>query len=255
MLDFNNTIRLHQDPRLAGRTVRDLPWGSIKAFTYRKLLKLFPGPVDKRLVTIRLVGFSHLLAVFAYGVAFWYNTDMVELNNIAEKKSQIGKEFQRRADLASNMTNLVNNYAQHERTLFQHVSDMRAMLQSIETLKGAPSAARRGEIERALSNLMALAEQYPDLKAEKRFHDLMDMAEITENRIADAMNEYIGAVLEFNTCNQRFFCNYFTYPVALFIPLPAFWEYFHTADNDAPALPAVDQAVGVFVAPPEKGAP
>lgn len=211
----------------------------------RRIKRWAKGEIDKRLGQYRLVELGLLLVGIGYGIAFWYNMDMSELNNISEKHSQIRREFQRREDLTLNMTNIVNNYAQHERVLFQHVSDMRALMQSLGSLKGAPPAAKRGEIMQALYGLTALAEQYPDLKAEERFRDLMYMAEITENRIADVMNEYIEKVHEFNVCNQCFWCNYFTYPLAIFIPLPAFWEYFHAVQQFDPVV-AADNLMGEF---------
>jgi LemA protein len=206
--------------------------------------------VDGHIVACRVVGISLLSVFYVYEMAWWYNMDMSELNNISMSKAQVGKEYKRREDLVLNLTNVANNYAQHERVLFQHVSDMRAQLQVLEMTGGAPSAAQSAKLEAAFMRLMALAEQYPDLKAEQRYHDLMDIVEVTEDRIAEKTDEYLEMLLEFNTCNQCFWCNYWTFLVAPFVPLPAYWEYYHADHAYAPVVqaegppgPVPDQAV------------
>ena len=183
---------------------------------------------DRHIVAYRIVGICLVLAAYVYGVIWWFNTDIKELNHISEYSSQVEKEYLRRKELISNLTNIVRNYAKHEKILFKHVSDMRAQLQSLETLKGNPSAAQSAQVKNSFLKLVALAEQYPDLKAGQRFNDLMDMAEVSENRIVDTMDKYIEYAQEYNICHQCYWCNYFTYPVAAVIPLPAYWEYFHT---------------------------
>jgi LemA protein len=173
----------------------------IAAFYDRQLAYSFDQPFDRRLLAWRLAGVGLVAAFLAWQVVRWYNTDMHELNNLAATYAQVGKEFQRREDLSKNMASIVENYAQHERELFEHVSDMRA---SLEGLGGTPSANQRVNLEQAFTRLVALFEQYPELKAEKRFQDLMDMAEISENRVAQAMFDYLEAARDYDTCNQGF---------------------------------------------------
>ncbi|MBI4669152.1 MAG: LemA family protein [Elusimicrobia bacterium] len=195
--------------------------------------------VKRRIVAFRAVSIALVAAFYAYEAAWWYNMDMSELNSMAMSRAQVGKEFQRREDLITNLDIIVNNYANHERILFEHVSDMRAQLQAMEMTGGVPSAAQNFKIEQAFISLMALAEQYPNLKAEQRFHELMDMAEITENRIAEKLNTYLKALMEFNTCNQHFWCNYWTFfGVAQLVPMPAFFEYYYSNSKYAPTVPA-----------------
>lgn len=184
---------------------------------------------DRNIVGVRLSCLSLLLLFFGYCIAAFYNKDMGELNYITETRAQIGKEFQRRADLVPSLSNIADNYAGHELLLFRHVSDMRARLRILELPGSAPTPEQSARLERELLGLMAMAEQYPELKAEKCYRDLMDAEELTEDRIAETMHDYIGAVGAFNISNQSFWHNYFTYLPSLFIPLPAWWEYYHTA--------------------------
>jgi LemA protein len=206
----------------------------------RKVAASF-GPkswLERNRLSCRLIATSLLLMFYCLGAALWYNTDILELNAIAAAKSKVDQEFRRREDLRPNLTNTVANCARHERVLFQHVSDMRAQLQSLEGLAAAPSSAQSTQIEQAFMQLTALAEQYPDLKAGECFRALAEMSEATEDRVADALDEYIVTVNEFNRCNQRFWCNYFTYPIAGLVPMPAFFEYYHTDQIHAPLVPA-----------------
>jgi len=198
--------------------------------------------VDRNLAACRVAGLALVVGFYAYQTAWWYNMDMSELNTIAAEGAQVGKEYQRRADLVQNLDNIVNNYASHERVLFEHVSDMRSQLKALEMAGGAPSASQSAKIEQAFMSLTALAEQYPELKAEQRFHELMDMVEINEDRVAERMEIYLEAVLEYNSCNQCYWCNYWTYLIAPFVPLPAYWEYYYSDSKYAPIVPAEDAA-------------
>jgi LemA protein len=193
------------------------------------------GWVNNRIVVLRVWFIAILFLFYAYEAAWWFNMDMSELNTIAVGSAQVLKEFQRRADIVPNMDAIVNNYASHERVLFEHVSDMRSQLKGLEAAGGTPSFAQRAKLQQAFMSLSALAEQYPDLKAEQRFQDTMDMAVTTEDRIADVMYAYLDAIIAYDACNQCYWCNYWTYLVAPIVPLPAFWVYFHTDYKNAPS--------------------
>jgi LemA protein len=180
-------------------------------------------------------GVPALLAAFYIGGAiYWWNTDILELNLIYAQEIQLEKECKRRDDLIPNLVTIAKKYASHERVLFQYVSDARSQLEpAAGTREGSP-VVNKAEL---LSKLIALSEQYPDLKATKSFQELMDMMETTEDRIATMRDNYITATLDYNICNQRFWCNFFTYIVNFFAPLPAFVDYYYTnTENKYPPL-------------------
>lgn len=198
----------------------------------------FVAWVNKKIVGLRTAGVVLVFLVYAYQAAWWYNTDMRELNAFAAGSAQVGKEFRRRADLVRNLDNIVKNYAAHERVLFEHVSTMRAQLQFLEMGGGLPAPAQGAKLEQAVMSLTALAEQYPDLKAEQRFHELMDAVETSEDRIAEKLVAYLAAAMDFNTCNQHFWCNYWTFfGVAQLVPMPAFFEFYYSDGKTAPLVP------------------
>lgn len=196
----------------------------------------FVAWVNKKTVELRTAGVALVFLVYAYQAAWWYNTDMRELNAFAAGSAQVGKEFRRREDLVRNLDNIVKNYAGHERVLFEHVSTMRAQLQFLE-MGGGLAAAQGAKLEQAVMSLTALAEQYPDLKAEQRFHELMDEVERSEDRIAEKLVAYLAAAMDFNTCNQHFWCNYWTFfGVAQLVPMPAFFDFYYSEGKDAPVV-------------------
>jgi LemA protein len=126
--------------------------------------------------------------------------------------SEVLNQYQRRADLIPNLVSVVKGYAAHERETLESVTQARSQVGSLkvtpEILKD-PEAfkkfqAAQGELSSALSRLLAVAEQYPDLKANENFRDLQSQLEGTENRIAVARKRYIDKVAAFNKA-VRFF--------------------------------------------------
>jgi LemA protein len=126
-------------------------------------------------------------------------------NNVAAAWSEVQNQYQRRADLVPNLVETVKGYAAHERETLEGVVAARARATQVqlsaaeltpENLKKfeAAQAGLRG----ALGRLMAVAESYPQLKANENFRDLQVQLEGTENRIAVARRRYIDAVQEFN---------------------------------------------------------
>jgi len=121
-------------------------------------------------------------------------------------------QYQRRADLIPNIVATVKGEADFEQTTLTRVIEARAKATSIqvtpETLND-PEAFNRfqqaqGELSSALSRLMAVAENYPNLKANQAFQDLRVQLEGTENRITVARNQYIKAVQEYNVLRRSF---------------------------------------------------
>jgi len=126
--------------------------------------------------------------------------------------SEVLNQYQRRSDLIPNLVNTVKGYAAHERETLDSVTQARANVAGVkatpEVLKD-PEAFRKfqeaqGQLTSALSRLLVVAENYPDLKASESFRDLQSQLEGTENRIAVARKRYIDRVAAFNKA-VRFF--------------------------------------------------
>ena len=126
--------------------------------------------------------------------------------------SEVLNQYQRRADLIPNLVNTVRGYAAHERETLDSVTQARANVAGIkatpEVLKD-PEAFKKfqqaqSELSSALTRLLVVAENYPDLKASESFRDLQSQLEGTENRIAVARKRYIDKVAAFNKA-VRFF--------------------------------------------------
>jgi len=126
--------------------------------------------------------------------------------------SEVVNQYQRRADLIPNLVNTVKGYAAQEKEVLVGVTEARAKATSIqvspETLND-PQAFQRfqqaqGQLGGALSRLLAVTENYPQLKSDQNFRDLQAQLEGTENRIAVARNRYIKAVQDYNITVRSF---------------------------------------------------
>src|SRR5438128_81631 len=126
--------------------------------------------------------------------------------------SEVLNQYQRRADLVPNLVNTVRGYAAQEQTVLTEVTNARANVGSIKAtpeLINDPAAfqkfiAAQNELQGALSRLLAVAENYPQLKSDALFRDLQSQLEGTENRIAVARNRYIKTVQDYNTTVRQF---------------------------------------------------
>jgi LemA protein len=120
-------------------------------------------------------------------------------------RSQIEVQLQRRADLVPNLVEVVRGYAQHEEEIFTAVAEARARLGG--AIQGGDlrqmAEANQG-LTAALGRLIAIAENYPQLKANENFRMLQDQLEGTENRIATARQDYNNAVREYNAYIRQF---------------------------------------------------
>jgi len=122
---------------------------------------------------------------------------------VAQK--QISVQLQRRADLVPNLVNTVKGYAQHEEAVFTQVAQARAGLAgAIQTNDPQQMATANASLTGALGRLIAIAEAYPQLKADQGFLRLQDELAGTENRIATSRNDYNQAVQTYNTYIRTF---------------------------------------------------
>lgn len=120
-------------------------------------------------------------------------------------QGQIQVQLQRRADLVPNLVETVKGYAQHEETIFTAVAEARAKLGgAIQSGSLGQMANANQGLTTALGRLIAVAENYPQLKANENFRMLQDQLEGTENRIATARQDYNNAVRAYNAYTRQF---------------------------------------------------
>ncbi len=141
-----------------------------------------------------------------------YNTMQAQDEAANAAWSQVLNQYQRRADLIPNLVNTVKGYATHEQKVLTDVTEARAKVGSI-TMTAADAtdeqkvkqyAQAQGELSGALSRLIAVSENYPQLKADQNFRDLQAQLEGTENRVALARDNYIKTVQVYNTTVRQF---------------------------------------------------
>jgi LemA protein len=126
--------------------------------------------------------------------------------------SEVVNQYQRRADLVPNLVNTVKGFAQQEQKVLIGVTEARAKVGTIQAtpeLVNDPQAfqkfeAAQGQLTQALKSLIAVTENYPQLKSDQNFRDLQSQLEGTENRIAVARKRYIQAVQDYNTNIRSF---------------------------------------------------
>lgn len=141
-----------------------------------------------------------------------YNKLQITDEQINSAWSEVLNQYQRRADLVPNLVNVVKGYAAHEQEVLENVTNARARVGGIqatpELLNDEQAFARfqaaQGELTSAISRLLVVAENYPQLKADGLFRDLQAQLEGTENRITVARNRYIQAVQEYNITVRSF---------------------------------------------------
>jgi LemA protein len=141
-----------------------------------------------------------------------YNTLQATDEQINAAWSEVLNQYQRRADLVPNLVNVVKGYASHEKEVLETVTQARSKVGSLQATPElvndeqafARFQAAQGELTSALSRLLVVSENYPQLKADANFRDLQAQLEGTENRIAVARNRYIKAVQEYNTTVRSF---------------------------------------------------
>jgi len=141
-----------------------------------------------------------------------YNTLQATDEQTKSAWSEVLNQYQRRADLVPNLVETVKGFAAQEREVLTRVTEARARVGTIQAtpeLVENPEAfakfqAAQGELTTALSRLLVVAENYPQLKSDANFRDLQAQLEGTENRIAVARNRYIEAVQDYNVTVRSF---------------------------------------------------
>lgn len=140
-----------------------------------------------------------------------YNKLVEQEEIVAQKWADVQTQYQRRADLIPNLVNTVKGYAAHESETLQAVVEARTKATQItvdpENLtpeKLAEYQAAQGEVSQALGRLLAITENYPNLKANEQFSELQAQLEGTENRIAESRRIFNEAVQTYNTSVRKF---------------------------------------------------
>ena len=141
-----------------------------------------------------------------------YNQIQTQDESVKAAWSEVVNQYQRRADLVPNLVNTVKGYAAQEKSVLLGVTEARA---KVGTIQATPELindeaafkkfqAAQGELTSALKSLIAVTENYPNLKSDQNFRDLQAQLEGTENRIAVARNRYIDAVRGYNVTIRSF---------------------------------------------------
>jgi LemA protein len=151
-----------------------------------------------------------LLVVMLSGCG--YNAMQRQDEAVKASWSEVLNQYQRRADLVPNLVNTVKGYAQHEEKVFVEVTNARAKVGSMQVnadtvndpQKLQQFQAAQGELSGALSRLMVVSENYPQLKADGLFQNLQAQLEGTENRVTVARNRYVQAVQQYNEMIRTF---------------------------------------------------
>ncbi len=160
--------------------------------------------MQKKINTFLIIGgVVALVLVLALGYFVSYYNTIIRLEESTKQSwAQVDNQLKRRSDLIPNLVNTVKGYATHEKELFENIAQARAKLAGAGAIPEKIAAARA--MEGALSRLLAIVENYPNLKADASFNRLMDELAGTENRIAVARRRYNLAVETYNTTIKVF---------------------------------------------------
>lgn len=154
------------------------------------------------IIGITIAAVIVLVAVVWIGI---YNSLVKARNWVEGSFSQIDVQLQRRNDLIPNIVETVKGYMTHERQTLESVTQARQQLVNLPANAGPEEVnARSNELTNALTRLLAVAEQYPDLKANTNFIQLQNTLEDTENKIATARQLYNSSVQQFNQKVETF---------------------------------------------------
>jgi LemA protein len=161
-----------------------------------------------------------------------YNKFTTQEEAIKAQWGQVQNQIQRRNDLIPNLVETTKGYAQHEEAIYKDIADSRARLLAAKTPEETIAASNQQSS--ALGRLLAVVENYPNLKANEQFNRLMDELAGTENRLATERMRYNERIQEYNTQRRRF-------PSNITAKMFGFKEYpYFNAPPEAQAVPKVD---------------
>ena len=176
-----------------------------------------------------------IVAVMLFISFFSARNGLIDLREDVEmQQSQIETTLQRRSDLIPNLVETVKGYTAHENEVFTSIAEARTKLaESINSGNLSSISEANASLDSALGRLIAIAEDYPELKASEQFIALQDELAGTENRIAVARQYYNEKVRTYNTAVQRF-------PTSIVASMSGFYpmEYYE-ADDGAHVVPSV----------------
>ena len=173
-----------------------------------------------------------LILIYVVIASFCFCKFVTMQQEIFKYGSQLEVEYQRRGNLIPRLSEIAKNYAQHERNLMTYISDARTLKKSSEKLVKVLGPAKKMQVEKVFSKLIALAEQYPNLKADQSYQSLMSKIVITENRIALKREGYAVMINKYNLKIQ-------TFPYIIFAKIFSF-ESINVYDPNKNPMPEKD---------------
>lgn len=159
----------------------------------------------KLFITLGIIAVAIILIIALF--AGNYNSMVSYQSTVQEKQSAVQTQLQRRSDLIPNLVNVARGYAKHEESVYTSIADARSKLAGAKTVNELDEA--NTELSSAVSRLLAVVENYPELKSNQNFINLQDELAGTENRIAQARKDYNNAAKEYNVKIKRFPANVF----------------------------------------------
>lgn len=173
-----------------------------------------------------------ILILFVFWVIGVYNRLITLKHRVMNAWHQIEVQLQRRYDLIENLVNTVKGYAEHEKEIFEKIAEARARAMGATT--PGEKAKADGELTSVLKTLFAVAEAYPDLKANTNFLQLQEELTSTENKVAYARQAYNDTVYMFNRTIELF-------PTNIIANMFGFkpFEYFEVESEEAKRAPKV----------------
>jgi LemA protein len=177
----------------------------------KRSLPFLPVVLNQRIRPAANKGVSAVIIVLGIVVvlALWcvgsYNSLVGEQTTVEQAASNIDTQLKRRADLIPNLVQTVKGYAKHEKGVFEDIAAARSrLLNANSTTDPKAAAAANAQMTGALGRLLAVAENYPNLKADQNFNKLQDTLEGTENRINYARLQYNDVVRNYNVKVRSF---------------------------------------------------
>lgn len=192
--------------------------------------KTSPDFIRKNLPLLIVAGIVIVIALMAWSS---YNNLVVKDQDVKKALANIESQYQRRFDLIPNLVNVVQSYAGFERDTLTEITALRSQWQTSSTLNERVQTAN--QFESALSKLLLVTENYPNLKASEQFTSLQDSLAETENMVSVTRNRYNDAVRDYNLAVR-------TFPSSIFAGMFGFKEgaFFEVLNEEAGVAPKVD---------------